>query len=407
MKFWFTLLLLTVMSRTAYAESLTKEQAVAEAFRNNPELNLYRSELQSVETGARSILSLPGPEIELALSSESSGGNNRIAVKEARLTQEFFLPGTYSLKTKRIERQKDLHRALLDIEWSRIYAEVVEQYFKVALNRELVNIERKRQSLVGLLVARTAVLYSSGSIRKNALDRVQVELKRVESDLMRAEAALGSDARKLSLLIGVTDSVAMSVAPLSQLSSNGVPGATVLDSLGTTPQHRHDSIQMAIADVDYRLECMARNPTPFLGIGREEEDGRGTIMAVLGLSLPAWNWNKHAIAQAMAERENKRLAAANTRARLRNEYRNLINEAILNRKRIALLTDAQRVAEDMVRLANQQRIEGELDFVQYLDQMMSLIEVKRDLALASFEYQVAKARLESLTITTTDKGAGQ
>lgn len=407
MNLWFTLPLLVVAAGTALSQPLTKEQAVSGAFRNNPELNLYRSELKAVEIGARSILSLPGPEIELGLASDGTEGNRRVAVKDARITQELYQPGTYSLKKRRIERQQDLHQTLLDIEWSRIYAEVVEQFYKVALNRELVDIERKRQSLVGQLVARTAVLYSNGSIRKNALERTQVEHKRVESDLMHAEAALVNDARNLALATGVSDSAAMTVAPMSTVTLNDTPGTADPDSLGMTPQLRRDSIQTAIAELDFRLERAGRNPTPFIGLGREEEDRRGSLMAVLGFALPAWDWNKHAIAQARAERANRQLAASKTRAWLRNEYRTLSSEVALHRRRIALLTGAQRVAEDMVRLANQQRIEGELDFVQYLDQVMSLIEVKRDLALASFEYQAAKAKLESLTNTITVKGAGR
>jgi outer membrane protein TolC len=126
---------------------------------------------------------------------------------------------------------------------------------------------------------------------------------------------------------------------------------------------------------------------------------------VVGFSFPLWGGNRGQIQRAMAEKEAQWVRLDATRREAAFEVYQAYLEAELAQKQLDSLNKSLEEANELLHLADLRYSEGEMDFINYLDQVRTVAETRVQYYEGLFNLNKTITELEKTVYTSMRKEA--
>nr|ART35542.1 A10 [uncultured bacterium] len=274
--------------------ALTLQQAIANALRSNPELQVSAFQLRAQEARTRQAALRPAPEASLDLENILGSGEFR-ALDSAEAT--FSLSQVIELGGKRDARivAAEAGREVLDIERQArqldVLADVTRRFVLVAGQQE-------RLRLAGIAVRLADQTRIASSKRVEAakaphaeLDRAHIALDRAQLDERRAEAQLAATRRQLAATWGESGpgnaelSFGRVEADLFSVPAVGTY-TDLTERFAANPDSLRFASEVRLRDAELRLAATLRKPDVTVGAGIRRLQGSRDQAFVLSFSMP-------------------------------------------------------------------------------------------------------------------------
>ncbi|HSE52025.1 MAG TPA: TolC family protein, partial [Gemmatimonadales bacterium] len=264
----------------------------------SPELAAAKAEQLAAVARVGPVSRLPDPRMQLGLMNRSLPGFGKrspLAMDQIQLVQMVPVPGKLAAAAARARADARVSSASAEQRRFEVRLRVAGEFF------ELDRVDRSAASLqrAGLLLREiegvVRAMYSVGSGEQSSVLRAQIELARLEEELigMRAMRA-GITARINSLLLQPADAPVAPVIP-PRLPESLPPTAALVDAaLRGGPEPGPARERVAAAEAGRRVASLERWPDFELGIayGRQPMSGEpGTehmLSLMVGTSIPIW-----------------------------------------------------------------------------------------------------------------------
>jgi outer membrane protein TolC len=394
----------SLVSNPAYAEALSRAEAIQIALVKNPEVIAARQEWRAAKARATQARALPDPELELEY--EEVPELNRLgdfAERAVGITQLIESP----LKWRRRSRAADqsaraVRLAVFEMTKVDISTRVKVAYDRVLLQRKRLGYIEQSLKLSQDFLKKARLRLQAGDVAQLEVLRAEVEEGRAANRLTEVRSNLSVARAELNALLARKDRAALAVR--GELSYQ--PVSLELDVLYQWAQERRPDLRSAnwalkSARSEQAAVRAAWLPDLSLGLFRQTirtpagEDDSWRVG--LALEIPLWG----------AARQRGELAEAGAiTKRVKAERHNMLNQALLDieiaylnvrtaEKQLLLFQDRiVRVAEHTVEVAGQSYQEGKATYLALLEAQRALAEVREEYAEALFNYRWALSTLE-------------
>lgn len=282
----------------------------------SPELAAAKAEQLAAQARVGPLSRLPDPRFQVGLMNRSLPGFGKrspLAMDQIQLMQMVPVPGKLAAATARARAEARVTAADVEQRRSEVRLRAAGEFFELdRVDRSLASLQRS-----GLLLREiegvVRAMYSVGSGAQSSVLRAQIELARLEEELIGMRAMrTGIAARINSLLLHPDDAPVAAVLPPCLPES--LPPTTVLvdAALRGGPGPGPARERVAVAEAGRRVASLERWPDLELGVayGRQPMIGEpGTdhmLSLMLGTSIPLWAGSR----QGAMRRETAAMAAA-------------------------------------------------------------------------------------------------
>lgn len=399
---------------------ITLQQAVERALRVSPAIAQSEGAVRTAESAERSALGSFLPSLSLSSGSSLSASerwdpNNQTWVRGA--SNDSYSAGISSSLTLFTAGRRGAERARTRAQTSNAEAALVEQRFNVTLaakqaffavlrGDETVTVAQARLTRAEQNLDAAERRIGVGSATQSDRLRAQLELNQAKQALISAQANRRNAGLALGRLVGENGPVgaqadaALEPRPLAltdeQLDQIVTQQSPAVLTAQATLQANEASVRSAKTQYFPSVNSSAgydwSNQDPSLSGGRTSWSTR------LSLSYPLFNGfqREDAVERANVNARNARYALEDARRGARVELQAALSALRLAEEQIALSEEAVRVAAEDLRV---QQERYRLGVATMLDQMASqtaLAEAENNLVAARYDYQIARAELESL-----------
>lgn len=213
---------------------------------------------------------------------------------------------------------------------------------------------------------------------------LQLDISRMKGELQRLAVEIDVQELSLRLLIGVHPS-----APIKFYNVEGVrtvPAVSTEEDLIHHPRVQEKLARLGASEADLRTEIRRQYPNLKIGPALQSEDGSTRAGLTFGMTLPLWNRNRKAIAEAEGARESARIEAV-------NEWKRLVSELEIAKENLRLaearefqcMTDAIAVGV-LILSVKRTYEEGETDIVTLISALQTRIMSGLDWGIAQREW---------------------
>jgi outer membrane protein len=316
-----------------------------------------------------------------------SGGRNLAAVRSANAAEEAAEAGLITRRFAVVVATKRVFFAVLRAE------DLIR-----------VNEERIRQAEENLEAAERRL--AAGRATRSDLLRAELQLRNARQARLEAETQRRTAMYALGNAVGVTGPVAAlrpaSLEPAPLALSTDVMRTMVLEEAPTVASARAST---AVASAGVAQARAQYYPTVGLRAGYNWsntelglDDGRTSWSTSLSLSYPLFNGLQREV---NVDRANAQLLVAEAQAADANrtaltEFERLLAALELAEQRVALLRESVEVAEEDYRVQQARYEHGTTTILELVSSQIALVQAETDLVTARYDYQIAKAELESL-----------
>lgn len=384
----------------ASADALTREQAVARALSENPEISTLTAEAGAAEgvLGADRRLLRTNPVAEGAIGPRFRSEGDTLDWSVG-LRQELEIAGQRGDRIELCEAELEASRARLDARRVSLAAEVREAFGAAIAARE-----RQQLAVQAVRLAEDALAAANERLKEGAGTRLEVNTARIEwGRALRergvADGRLAEAKARLGLLVAMPQDA--SWEPTGELGGQ-IAAAAVRDGAAERRElvEAKREVEAAMAAVD--LASAEAIPNVSVGANYREEEGDRIIQGTLAIPLPFFERNQ----------EGKALAASRVRrakARLAAVEREIAAQlaVALSRYETARLTvdafgtDAVEALQQNLEMVNEAYRAGKIDFLQLLivrretlASQLAWVDAREDLDRAEAEVLRALGRIE-------------
>lgn len=365
----------TTISAELSGQSITIEEALAQALTENPEFAAAQWNTGIAE-GARTQAGLiPNPE--LSWSVEDTRSESRIT--SIQVSQPIELGGKRGARIDVSERDQDAVAIDLERKKNTLRAEVIQAFYSALRAQEGLQLSTQSLDLArrGLQVVEGRV--KAGKASPIEISRAQVQLSEIQLELNRARLNRSNAYKQLALITGAkTPNFAHVEGDLERLPY--LPSqAEMLARITDTADLRLASMQIQRAESSLELEKSQRIPDLTVSVGSQYDEGLGERVNLLGLSMPIPLFNRNqgnvlAAAQGADQARDLRNAAE---LRLRAEAQQAFEQWESARGEVdsisgTLLPTAQQAVEGAVRGFEM----GKFAFIDVLDAQRTLVSMR-------------------------------
>lgn len=185
-------------------ESLTLEQIVDTAIKNNPQL-LESQKRWEQKTGVIPVASAwPNPKIGIMKDDIPTGTLNPFdgMMTEYTLIQEIMNPSKLKVMGKMAESEAAMYKASYQDKQVEIYTNAKQAYLDLLFASKALEIGKENQQLMGQLVQITQVNYSTGMVSLQDALRAQTEFSKMTTDLLSMSSMEAVAKAKLNTTMG-------------------------------------------------------------------------------------------------------------------------------------------------------------------------------------------------------------
>jgi len=404
-----TVSLLIIFSAEARAEEmLTLDKALTLAFENNPRVLESRKAVIAAGGDLITAGSLPDPEVgfEIGGLKRDEDGKRQVNLGSFEIRQGFDPPGVRGLRKEIASNAISVQEESLRQAWGEIYSRVRQTYNKIILDKKKIELAKGNLEIFRNFFSRVQQRLQSGQALKNELQRARIELLKAENTSLAAEKELKTDKAQLNLLMGRAMEFAFDIEEelKEEKLEIGLQKLTEI-AFANRPDVKQERLNLDSKTKNVTKEERERLPAPYIGFQRIREDYENDYGVVFGFSFPLWSGNRGQIQRAMAEKDAQRVRLDATRREAAFEVYQTYLEVELTQKQLDSLKKSLEEANELLHLADLSYSEGELDFINYLDQVRTVAETRVQYYEGLFNLNSAVTELEKNVYTSMRKEA--
>lgn len=405
--FKFIILLVFQVSISALAadsiDRLDFSHALNLAFDHNPQMIQARKIIESSKGDLITARSLPNPEAEVEFGGfkKNEEGKRDTHLSSIEIRQPFGPLGVKFLESKIASENVKIQKEEFKVIWAEIYTKVRDNYLSVILKEKKLELAQKNLDLMRQFFNQVQLNFNSGKALKNDFQRARIELLKAEGDYLSAQRDLKIDRAQLNLVLGRSMETDFDVSENIQPEQLGKS----FEELKSIALKQNPHIKSAILEVEasrtnLTKEQLNRLPSYFVGFKRTNDSGDKDYAVLAGISLPIWNLNQGEVKKAKAQKDIQEAKLESIKQEIGFEVYQAFLNAELNQKQVDLLKKSLEEADELIRLANLGYSEGEINFINYLDQVKTAVTTRVAYYEGLFNLNSSISELEKLIYTS-------
>lgn len=397
-----------ILSIAKAEEILSLDKALMTAYDNNPRMIEARKLIDAVKGDFIIARTLPNPEVEFEIGGlkENKEGKRKGGLDNIEIRQDLGPPGSRLFDGKIAKNQVLSQEESFKTAWSNIYKDVRQAYTKIILDKKEIELAQGNLDILRSFFSRVQLRFQSGQALKNDVQRAMIELLRAENNYFVAEKELKIDKARLNLLLGRSFDVSFDIEgelkeESVELNFKELSGKALL----LRPDLKSEELQLDSAGKNLIKEQLNRLPAPFVGFQRTLEEYENDSAVVVGLSVPLWNLNQGEVKKAKAQKDAQQVKVDAAKREVAFEVYEAYAKVELAEKQLNLAKKSLEEANELLRLADLRYSEGDLDFINYLDQVRAVTESRVGYYEFLFKLNEAVSSMEK-TIYASLRGEG-
>lgn len=398
---------ISIAAVSTYAdEILTLDKALVTAYENNPRITEVRKGVEAAKGDLITARALPNPEVEFEIGGfkKNEDGKRRTNLDKVGIQQGFEPFGVRGLKSKIARNEILIQEESVRAVWSEIYLKIRENYNKIILHKKQMELANDNLNILRQFYSRVEVSFQSGKAIKNELQRAKIELLHAETGYLHAEKEFKVDKAKLNLLLGRAVDTPFNIK--EELKEEELElDFKELTHLAFTqrPDIKQEELSLDSKVRNLTKEQLSRLPSPFVGFERTTTDYENDSAITIGMSLPLWDLNQGEVKKAKAEKEAQKVKVESVKREVVLDVYEAYLTSELAHRQFALLKKSLEEANELLRLADMRYSEGEIDFINFLDQVRTANQTRIKYYEGLFSLTNAISRLEKAVYTSLRK----
>ncbi len=380
-------------------DRLDFSHALKLAFDQNPQMVQAKKSIEFSKGDLINARSLPNPEAEIEFGGlkKNEDGKRDSHLSSIEIRQPFGPLGVKFLESKIASENVKIQKEEFKVVWAEVYTKVRDSYLSVILKEKKLELAQKNLDLMRQFFNQVQLNFNSGKALKNDFQRARIELLKAEGDYLSSQRDLKIARAQLNLLLGspmeTSFDIAENIQP-EQLSKSLEELKKI--ALKQNPHIKSAYLELEASKSNLIKEQLNRLPSFFLGFKRTNDSGDKDYAILGGISLPIWNLNQGEVKKAKAQKEIQESKLEATKQEITfNVYQAFLN-AELNQKQVDLLKKSLEEADELIRLANLGYSEGEINFINYLDQVKTAVTTRVAYYEGLFNLNSSISELEEL-----------
>ena len=387
-------------------ETLTLEKALSLAYENNPSMIEAAKAVDAAKGDLITARAFSNPEVEFEIGGlkKNELGERKTNLDSFEVRQGFDPPGVRGKKNKIARNEVLIQQEAVKAAWSQVYAETRGIYSQIILNKKELELTSENLSILRQFFSRVQQRFQSGQALKNDVQRAKIELLDAENSYLFAEKELKINKARLNLLLGrAMDNLFEIEEELKDEELRLDLQELTREAFSKSPAIKSEDLALNLKAANLTKEELSRLPSPFVGFQRTTEEYENDSSLVVGFSIPLWNLNQGEVKKAQAEKDAQ---TAKTQAAKR-ELAFSVFEAYLNaeltHRQLELLKKSLEEANELLSLANLRYSEGEIDFINFLDQVKTAAQTRIKYYQGLFSLNKAINELEKTVYVSVRK----
>ncbi|MEW6358124.1 MAG: TolC family protein [Planctomycetota bacterium] len=178
------------------AKSLTLQRCIALALLQNPEVRSAKLLASAMRHRIRQASSFEDPTVMSVIGTEAGDSETMVG-----FSQKIPFPGKLSLRGKVAEEDANAAERLAQGVERRVLADVKKTYYNIYVAHKTIEVTKQNHILLESLAKLAEVQYEAGRGTKPDYLRAQVELSKLDDQLIRSEQELGTAEAKMNMLL--------------------------------------------------------------------------------------------------------------------------------------------------------------------------------------------------------------
>ena len=378
-------------------EVLTINKALVAAYENNPRMIEVKHGIEAAKGDLITARGLPDPEIKFEIGglNKNEDGKRRTNLDKVGIKQEFEPLGVRGLKSKIAGNEILIREESVRIVWAEIYLMVRENYNKIILGKKQMELANDNLKILRQFYSRVEIQYQSGKAIKNDLQRAKIELLRAEAGYLYTEKEFKVDKAKLNMLFGRQIDTPFDIE--EELKEEEVEldfNELIQIAFTEKPDIKKEELSLDSKEKNLNKEQLSRLPSPFVGFERTTTDSENGAAITIGMSLPLWGFNQGEVKKAKAENEAQKVKVESVKREVVLDVYEAYLTSELAHRQLGLLKKSLEEANELLRLADLRYSEGEIDFINFLDQVRTANQTRIEYYEGLFDLNNAISKLE-------------
>ena len=400
-------------AQTSASEALTLEEALRLAYINHPKMREAKQESSAAHGAWISAEALPSPEAELNVGGLKKHGDEEKQVRKGKIDsfavrQPLDPLGTRFLRGSIARDEYNVSKGKQRLVWAEIRKDVIATYGTIITEERAVLTAEENLNATRQFSAKVQTRYQSGSALQSDVIRAGIEVSRAENELLITQKELKVAKGRLNLFIGrsVEEPLApadtLEYEPLAyqyqEIKDRAFKDRVDLKNERTLLSARKKGFWAAVLGAVF--------PQMSLGVERTTEEFENDTAILLSASYPLWGFNAGAIQKAKAEKNIQEIRFEALKKSVSLDVYQSFLDAELADKQVSLQKKALEGANELLRQITTQYEEGEIPFLNYLENIKTIKETRLAYFTALKNYKEKVAELErAIQATPVPEGA--
>lgn len=373
-------------------DPLPLKQALIIARDNNTKMVNAQKDIEAARARFIAAKSYANPEIDFM-----SFGHEALTDYELNVGQEIEIFG--KRKSRRLIAGYEIAIANEEknLIWSEVAFETKEAYYNILLLEKKKVLAQENLNLFRKLFDSVQIRYNSGEVLINEVMRAKIELSNSENELFFAEKELRIAMAQFNLILNkpanhefVFEDFLVYIE--KAIDYDDLAGKVIANYPGL--KIKTITIQKNNREINIARQGIFSNP--IIGFVNKEEEGVSLSGASIGIFLPLWYRNKGEILAAGIELEKTKQEVEFLKKQLLVDVYEASVEVEYASKKVAGFKKSIEQSNDILNQVDLQYKEGKTDFLEYLDSLRTIKEVKTGYYEAVVDYNKKLALIEKL-----------
>ena len=388
---------------SAYASSLTLNEALHLAAEHSPALAAAKAQERSAQAALNTALAYPNPEIELASGysqprqTDVSKGSNALV----GISQQLELPGLRAARRQGAEAGIVSGAAALGEARLNQHSAVTQTFYEVQRRQEEAALAAENHALLLLIRNRVKIKVDVGESPRYELVKSEAEALAAGSASRSAGLRVNQAKDQLRTLIGAPLAENFEIVPEAPISAD-LPELNTLrqDLLARQPLLKQAEAETHKALARVELERASRLPQPRLNFVSERDPDINQWRVGVALPLPLWNHREGPIGEAVAGLQRAEAEARQVHLGLLSALTQAYGRYQIAKSQVQTFESGlMKEAENAMKVAEAAYRFGERGILDYLDAQRVLRNTRVDFLNARYELQAALIEIERLRAT--------
>ncbi len=359
-------------------EALSLKDTLSMAYDHNSQMVEARKTIQAAQGDLITTRTLLNPELEAEIGGlkKNEEGERKGHLETVSIIQPFEPFGVRELKTRIAKNEVRIGEESLKAVWSNIYSQVRSAYMKIILDKKELELSQENLSTMRQLFSNVQIRFQSGQGFKNDLQRAKIEMLKAENEYLIAEKEMKIDKGKLNLFLGRSLDIPFDIKEELKVEDLKLNLKELTELAFKRPDLKIEKLKADSKNKNLMKEQLNRLPSFSLGFQKTNADYDKDYAALVSVSVPLWNLNQGEVKKAKAEKEIQEARLGVIEREISFDVYQAYLNAEVSQKQVEFLKESVEEANELIRLADLNYREGEIDFINYRDQVKTATETK-------------------------------